>query len=341
MLLSVFGFRGYVPFPSRSLPSFCGKYPYLFRYFSNSRKYKFPNLTFRFDRSKSVEDAEREINEIESQERKQKGESIFKLLKKVSNLKHVGITMLFLTLRTFCAREPMGAYPGNFISQLKTTYDARIITITQSGVDVIICVLSTVVMDNFNRRTLLYFVGSCGALSAGGLIICQFFIKFVNSTIPWVIPVFYCIYASLITGVLFPLASLVACEMVSKSNEHRAMLYTTVWAINNTLRALFTAAFPTLINDFNIVFTLLLLMCSNLLLIVVTKLFVIETANKSLHNCISDKNTKHVDDVKHWERFLHFSLYHDFFVEQYFRRLDSSVFEYFINKSVLTFRCLF
>ncbi len=264
----------------------------------NFQNYKLLNSICRFDLSKCTEDAEREINEIETQERQRKGESIFKLLKKASHLKNVTIDTLLFSVRTFCGREPISVYPGHFISELKTVNDVRIITVLQSSVDIIICLCSTIVMDSFNRRTLLYMVGCLGSLSAGGLIVCQFFINFVNSEVPWVIPGLYCVYASLIIGILFPLVALVACEIVSKSNEHRNMLYTIPWTINNALRAVFTAAFPTLIDDIDIVYTLLLFMCCNVLIMAVTKFFVVETVNKSLHMCVVDENSEGIDDEK-------------------------------------------
>lgn len=193
--------------------------------------------------------------------------------------------MLFFC-RTGCGREPLAVYANEFYSNLEIAYNSRDTTLLQGFVDFMVSILATFAVGRFKRRTLLFFVVFMLVPSVCVLIVSHIFRDHVNEFVPWLVPCFAIVYTSACTAFLFPLVTIVAVEVVARSNEYRNSIYTIAYTLMSLSRALFTAVFPLLIHSFDINVILAIFLFSNLLLLFWVKLFVNETADKALHACL-------------------------------------------------------
>lgn len=246
------------------------------------------NFFHRFDSSKSDEDIEKELNEIKVGKKDGGHTNVFQVLRESHHLKQFLIATFLFLCRTGCGREPMATYANDFYAHLGLVFNSRILTLLQAFIEFGVSIVATVAIGNFKRRTLLYSVVSILIPSLCILLITHNFSTFSNKYVPWLSPAFAIVYASSCTAFLFPLVTVVAVEVISRSNEYRNIIYSISYSIMTLSRGIFTAIFPFLLNGFDMNVTLSVFLISNLLLLMMIKFFVTETANKALHDCAGD-----------------------------------------------------
>lgn len=248
-----------------------------------------PNFYYRFDPSLTNDEIEKELNKITVDNDNSKGSGgVIACLKQPNHFKQFLLATLLFIFRTGCGREPLAVYPTNFFSRLNLEFNPEIVAILQGCVDFIVSVLCTVVIDSFKRRTLLIFNSSVCIISLVMIMILQFFNDYINKTVPWLPLIFIFCYTGGVIAFLFPMVSLTACEVVSASNKHRNTIFNISWAVNNIIRGIYTALFPTMINNFHIDVILGVFLVSNILLMLLIKFWVAETADKALHECVEE-----------------------------------------------------
>lgn len=235
------------------------------------------------------EEFEKEFNKITEEKANSAGRGgVIACLKQPNHFKQFLLATLLFIFRTGCGREPLAVYPTNFFSRLNLAFDPKIVAIFQGCVDFFLSVLCTVVIDSFERRTLLIFNSSICTISLVMIMILQFFTDYINRTVPWLPLIFIFCYTGGVIAFLFPMVSVTACEVVSVSNKHRNTIFNISWAVNNIIRGVYTALFPTMINNLHIDVTLGVFLASNVLLMLLVKFLVTETANKALHECVEE-----------------------------------------------------
>lgn len=226
-------------------------------------------------------------------EKEPESTSSFKeLISNRQSLKLFTISTGLFILRTFCGREPIGVYPQNVFERLDSAYDPRILTVEQPYINLIAGIGCMFVISKFNRRSLLT-ISVCTYITIIILLmVCHSLVEFVNAYIPWIVLLLFWMYTALVSSFLFPLVTVIGCEVVSKSNQHRNTLINASWTVNNFFRACFTYLFPFLLNEFDIDVILSIFLAANILILLLTRFCLMETANKELHSCVVDLKKK-------------------------------------------------
>lgn len=221
--------------------------------------------------------------------------SFKELINNPLSLKLFGITTGLFILRTFCGREPLGVYPENVFQQLDTPYDPRVLTVEQPYLDLVAGICCSFVISKFNRRSLLTASVCSYMVIIILLMVCHSSVDFVNNYIPWIVILLFWMYTAFVSAFLFPLVTVIGCEVISKSSQHRNTLLNVSWTMNNFIRACFTYSFPILLNNFdiNVIFSIFLV--ANICILLLTRFCIMETANKELHSCIVDPVETKID----------------------------------------------
>lgn len=251
-------------------------------------------LNNRYSPEDSIENIKHDLSKIVESE--QGSTSSFKeLISNRLSLKLFSITTALFIFRTFCGREPIGVYPQNVFERLDTPYDPRILTVEQPYFNLIAGIGCMFVISKFNRRSLLT-TSVCSYMTIIILLmVCHSSVEFVNDYIPWIVPLLFWMYTAFVSAFLFPLVTVIGCEVISKSNQHRNTLMNASWTVNNSIRACFTYLFPTLLNEFDIDVILSIFFVANIFILLLTRFCIMETANKELHSCVVDTKEKRID----------------------------------------------
>lgn len=238
------------------------------------------------------------MNDIKISKNENGHTNVFQVLSERIHFKNFLIVTFLFLCRTGCGREPLGVYSVDYFSHLHVPYSPNLLTLIQGFCEFFVSICCTSLVGRFKRRTLLFITFSILIPVICVLIVSRIYINYVEEHIPWLPAVLAIIYASSCIALLFPLVTLTSMEVISSSNEYRNKIYNISYSIMNLSRGSFSAIFPFLMNNCDVIVIFLIFLISNIFLLILIKFFVTETANKAFHECLPETRSEKKEKIE-------------------------------------------
>lgn len=200
-----------------------------------------------------------------------------------SSLKALFAGFSLVILMTGTGRLAIVTHIEHFISSFQRSFDSRKLVVVLNLFELLVCVLYALVVDKFNRKSVMHFTLYIMAFTLIGILFYDLELRRFCIHMPLIPVVLLCTYLSIMVTGLMTCVTTVLSEIVT--NENRGGILNIVNGINSFTGAAYSTVLPYVLKYVDVHYTIMYFLIHVVLLMIFVRFVIPETRGKSLHEC--------------------------------------------------------